>query len=302
MVPAEAEVKRITWQKMRGASPSRCSRPETEPALTLLWGIIRDGLIARGAALAEDLPDSLEAPESLWSLWESPRTILAQACSLPYRARLRGKVDYVITLDHALPGCPAGYYNSVVVTRPGGAPEGVLAYNSRNSQSGWAAAREVIGAGRARATSLLSTGEVHVADLDPRALACARVNAPHAPAHCGDLYAALPRSLAGRVDVVAANAPHVPTGDIALMPPEAREHEPRQALDGGPDGLAAQRRLNQGAPEWLAPDGVLLLEGAIASAGALAQTASEAGLAGRTWTDDEIGGCVLELVTAGERG
>ncbi|QDC10574.1 hypothetical protein FHY55_15600 [Oceanicola sp. D3] len=133
-------------------------RAETEPALNLFWGIIRDGIIARGAALADDLPEALEAPESLWSLWESPDLILGQSCSLPYRGRLRGKVDYVITLDHALPGCPAGYYNSVVVTRPGGVPEGVLAYNSRNSQSGWAAAREVIEAGRAQASGVLSTG------------------------------------------------------------------------------------------------------------------------------------------------
>lgn len=137
-------------------------RPETEPALDLFWGIIRDGLVARGAALAEDLPEALEAPESLWGLWESPELILAQCCSLPWRGRLRGKVAYVTTLDHGLPGCPAGYYNSVVVTRPAGVPEGVLAYNSRNSQSGWAAAREVIGAGHGRADRVLSTG-AHVA-------------------------------------------------------------------------------------------------------------------------------------------
>lgn len=139
-------------------------RPETAPALERFWQIIREGLIARGAALADDLPGALEAPESLWSLWESPELILGQSCSLPYRGRLRGKVEYVTTLDHALPGCPAGHYNSVVVTRPGGVPEGVLAYNSRNSQSGWATAREVMGAGRASARRVLSTG-AHVASV-----------------------------------------------------------------------------------------------------------------------------------------
>ena len=134
------------------------ARPETEPALNLFWGVIRDGLIARGAALAEDLPEALEAPESLWDHWQSPDLVLSQACSLPFRLKLSGEVQYVATLDYALPGCPAGHYNSVVVTRPDAAPEGVLAYNSRNSQSGWATAREVIEAGRARATSVLSTG------------------------------------------------------------------------------------------------------------------------------------------------
>lgn len=133
-------------------------RAETEPALNLFWGLIRDGIIARGAALAEDLPEALEAPESLWQLWESPEMILGQCCSLPWRGRLRGKVEYVTTLDHALPGCPPGHYNSVVVTRPGGTPEGVVAYNSRNSQSGWATAREVMAEGRARVSGVLSTG------------------------------------------------------------------------------------------------------------------------------------------------
>ena len=44
------------------------------------------------------------------------------------------------------------------------------------------------------------------------------------------------------------------------MPPEAREHEPRLALDGGPDGLDILRRVTAAAPEWLAPGGHLLME------------------------------------------
>ncbi|HEY0948978.1 putative protein N(5)-glutamine methyltransferase, partial [Nocardioides sp.] len=79
--------------------------------------------------------------------------------------------------------------------------------------------------------------EVHAADIDPAAVACARRNLPVDRVHEGDLYDALPGSLRGRVDVVAANAPYVPTAAIATMPPEARDHEHRVALDGGPDGL-----------------------------------------------------------------
>ena len=44
--------------------------------------------------------------------------------------------------------------------------------------------------------------------------------------------------------MLVANAPYVPTDAIALMPPEARDHEPRVALDGGPDGLDVQRRVD----------------------------------------------------------
>ena len=78
--------------------------------------------------------------------------------------------------------------------------------------------------------------------------------------HLGDLYDALPVALRGRVDVLAANAPYVPTDRIALMPPEARDHEPRLALDGGVDGVDLHRRIAAGAAEWLAPGGVLLIE------------------------------------------
>ena len=63
------------------------------------------------------------------------------------------------------------------------------------------------------------------------------------------------RGAARRVDVVVANAPYVPTDAIALMPPEARDHEPAVALDGGVDGLDVQRRVAAAAPGWLAPGG-----------------------------------------------
>ena len=76
----------------------------------------------------------------------------------------------------------------------------------------------------------------------------------------GDLYAALPERLRGRVDLLVVNAPYVPTDAIATMPPEARDHEPRVALDGGADGLDVQRRVAADAPAWLRPGGALLIE------------------------------------------
>jgi release factor glutamine methyltransferase len=104
--------------------------------------------------------------------------------------------------------------------------------------------------------------ELHAADIEPAAVRCARRNIPAELGHVyeGDLYAPLPTALRGRVDVLVVNAPYVPTDAIALMPPEAREHEPRVALDGGRDGLDIQRRVAAGASQWLAPGGHLLIE------------------------------------------
>ncbi|MEJ2885475.1 putative protein N(5)-glutamine methyltransferase [Actinomycetospora aeridis] len=102
---------------------------------------------------------------------------------------------------------------------------------------------------------------LHAADVDPAAVACAARNLPGAAGvHVGDLLAALPPSLAGHVDVVVASTPYVPSEAVAAMPPEAREHEPRVALDGGGDGVDVVRRLAGQAAAWLRPGGHLLVE------------------------------------------
>lgn len=148
----------------------------------------------------------------------------------------------------------------------------------------------------------VEAGEVHLADLDPVALDCAQANVPHGHAHLGDLYAALPVDLAGRIDVLAANAPYVPTGQIALMPPEARDHEQPMALDGGVDGVELHRRVAREAHRWLAPDGVLLVETSTAQADLTSAAMQAAGLATETVTDDEVGGCVVVGVRSPARG
>jgi release factor glutamine methyltransferase len=99
-------------------------------------------------------------------------------------------------------------------------------------------------------------------ELDPGALAWARRNcAEHGvELYAGDLDQPLPADLAGRVRVLCANVPYVPSGAIATLPRDVREHEPRRALDGGPDGLEVLRRVAAVAPRWLAPGGALLCE------------------------------------------
>jgi release factor glutamine methyltransferase len=102
--------------------------------------------------------------------------------------------------------------------------------------------------------------EVHAADIDPAAVRCARQNLPGGRVYQGDLYAPLPAGLRGRVAILAANVPYVPSAEIGFLPPEARAHEPRTALDGGADGLDVLRRVVAGAAGWLAPGGHLLSE------------------------------------------
>jgi len=135
--------------------------------------------------------------------------------------------------------------------------------------------------------------ELHAADLEPAAVRCARRNLPAAAVHEGDLYAALPDPLRGRVDVLMANVPYVPTDAVALMPPEARDHEPRTALDGGADGLDVLRRVADGAPDWLRPGGSLLVETGEEQAPAAAAAFAAAGLAAEVVEDDERGATVV---------
>ncbi|HEU0206789.1 MAG TPA: putative protein N(5)-glutamine methyltransferase [Pseudolysinimonas sp.] len=129
--------------------------------------------------------------------------------------------------------------------------------------------------------------ELHAADVDPAAVRCARVNVPPGAVYEGDLFEPLPASLRGRVELLLANAPYVPTPEIALLPPEAREHEHRIALDGGADGLELHRRVIAGAPAWLAPGGRLLIEVSEEQAGVAASLMAGAGLGVQTEIDDE---------------
>ncbi|MDK3256064.1 putative protein N(5)-glutamine methyltransferase [Blastococcus capsensis] len=135
--------------------------------------------------------------------------------------------------------------------------------------------------------------DLHATDVDAAAVACARRNLPLVPVHEGDLFAALPDELVGRIAVLTANVPYVPTAAIALMPPEARDHEPRPALDGGGDGLDLVRRLVDGAARWLAPGGALLFECSEEQAGTAVDVVSVAGLAARLVVDEDLGATVV---------
>jgi release factor glutamine methyltransferase len=137
--------------------------------------------------------------------------------------------------------------------------------------------------------SLVEAADLSAADLSPAAVACARRNlGPTVPVYQGDLFSALPTSLRGRVDILLANTPYVPTGEIAFLPAEARLYEPAVTLDGGADGLDLQRRVAAEAPRWLAPGGHVLVEVSERQAPVADDIFASAGLTTRIATSDEL--------------
>jgi release factor glutamine methyltransferase len=148
------------------------------------------------------------------------------------------------------------------------------------------------GAIAAALAAAVQDAEVYAVDLDPAAVRCARRNVP-GHVYRGDLYRPLPARLRGRVAILAANVPYVPTGEIGFLPPEARAHEPRVALDGGPDGLDLLRRVAAEAPDWLAPGGHLLIETSDRQVPAAAAAFAASGLTPRTATSADVNATVL---------
>jgi release factor glutamine methyltransferase len=129
---------------------------------------------------------------------------------------------------------------------------------------------------------------LYATDVEPAAVECARDNLGDRAVHQGDLFEALPGDLAGRIDVLLANVPYVATRHIALLPAEARDHEPHSALDGGDDGLDVFRRVAAAAPHWLAPGGVLLSEVTEAQVDAAMTAIRAAGLRPGATHDDDL--------------
>lgn len=156
-----------------------------------------------------------------------------------------------------------------------------------------------VGAIAAAVRSARPDARVHACDIDPDAVAVARRNLPPERVHGGDLYEALPSELRGRVDVLLANAPYVPTGELGLLPREAREREHRVALDGGPDGLAVQARIASGCRAWLAPGGRVVIETSRRQAVHTASLLEEQGLLPRVVRNEERDGTAVVGVDAG---
>jgi release factor glutamine methyltransferase len=113
----------------------------------------------------------------------------------------------------------------------------------------------------------LPRASILATDIFEPALAVARGNAARHGVEgriawaCGPDLAPLRRTVPpGGLDALVSNPPYIPTAEIACLPADVRDHEPRVALDGGPDGMRLHRAIVAGAGRYLAPGGVLALE------------------------------------------
>lgn len=130
--------------------------------------------------------------------------------------------------------------------------------------------------------------ELISADIDPVAVACARENLNGlATVVEGDLFEPVARDLQGRIDVLLANVPYVPSDARRLLPRESRDFENPVAIDGGRDGLAILRRVAAQAELWLRPGRSVLLEVGQAQVDAAEQIIRESRLQPRLETSPD---------------
>lgn len=203
------------------------------------------------------------------------------------RQRTTLLVDEAVALGREVTGgVPTRLSDGAPDGAPGGTPVVVVDLCCGAGALGLATAA---GLGGADAVAL------HASDVDPAAVACAgrNVAAVDGTAHEGDLFDPLPAALRGRVDLLLANVPYVPTAEISLLPREARDHEAHVALDGGGDGLDVLRRVAAEAPRWLAPGGHLLTESGERQAAGAVGVLEGAGLRARVVRDEEIGATIV---------
>lgn len=144
----------------------------------------------------------------------------------------------------------------------------------------WDEARRMLGeAGRGTVIVDLCTGSgamalalktvfpqarVFATDLSEDALALAKENAARLGLDIeffhGDLFEALPKSIYGRIDLLISNPPYIEEKEWETLPPEVRDHEPRQALVSGSDGTEILERIADEVYWWLGVGGWVLCE------------------------------------------
>lgn len=118
-------------------------------------------------------------------------------------------------------------------------------------------------------------------DISAAALELARQNATDNSVEVDFRLGSLFEPVAGETfDLVVSNPPYIPTADIESLEPEVRDFEPRNALDGGTDGLDFYRQIIKTAPEYLAQEGWLLVEVGIGQAADVSQMLAENGFFG----------------------
>lgn len=140
---------------------------------------------------------------------------------------------------------------------------------------------------------------VMASDIDERAVACAVANGVET--YLGDLFAPLPSTLEGRVDVVVGVVPYVPTPALPLLPRDTFEFESSLSYDGGRDGTEILRRAVSDSLRFLRPSGALLLELGGEQAEALADDLARLGYVDVTVLTDDDGDVRGIEATLGEQ-
>jgi len=141
-------------------------------------------------------------------------------------------------------------------------------------------------------------------DSSPAALQIAELNAkrPRLAGRIEFLLGDLISTLPATPDIIAANLPYIPTGIWEALAPEIRQYEPREALDGGLDGLDVIRRLVRASPTKLAADGALLLEVGAGQAGAVLVLLGETFPEARCYARPDLAGIPRVVVADRARG
>lgn len=106
---------------------------------------------------------------------------------------------------------------------------------------------------------------VYSIDINKRAIEVARKNALNFDLENvkflnGDLFNPLDDKLKGNIDIIVSNPPYIPTSDIKTLQREVSKYEPKEALDGGLDGLNFYKEITKEANKWLKKNGVLAYE------------------------------------------
>lgn len=134
----------------------------------------------------------------------------------------------------------------------------------------------------------LTAARLIATDASPKALAVAVENARHHGVSdrvrylAGDLFAPLEvLDIRGQVDIIVSNPPYVQAADLSTLQPEVRDYEPEMALIAGPEGTEMAKRIIDIAPEYLKPDGALIMEMGQGQAEALTRMVDATGAYGK---------------------
>lgn len=104
------------------------------------------------------------------------------------------------------------------------------------------------------------------------------------------------------VDILVSNPPYIPSRDVLELDVQVKDHEPMRALDGGEDGLDFYRRICQGLPQVLRPDGLVAFEVGMGQARDVEQLLLASGVISRTEVIEDLAGIQRIVIGDGKAG